>query len=243
MGAALDYFSSRVINLGPGMQLSPALDYQQAQAGLAPWAAKFNKQSTETRFASWAIPLVVIIGGGAVIGAAAAAGAVEAGVGSAAVVEGSSTIVAAETLAPSATEFSLAGTGQGVGIGGQSYGLGLQIPAAAPGAVVSEFSLAGGLTGYGLSGNAAILAPSVVSGGVSVAELVKQAQAIKSVVSPALALGRAVRSLLGDDSPGGAESRGVTFLPADEASFGSDALWTVGTLAAALALVFGLSKS
>ena len=182
----------------------------------------------------WIVPAVLaVMGGYAVAGAAGAvATTAESGAAGAA--------VGAEGGAVAASEFSLAGSGSGLGIGGQGYGLGLSVPAGAPGAVVSEFSLAGGLSGYGLSGNALLAAPTLASSGLTLADVLKQGEGIKSAASQVLSLGRAVRAAFAGEggAPGGAPG-GIA--PAGD-SFASDVTWTLGTLVAAVAAVIAISK-
>jgi len=165
--------------------------------------------------------------GGAAFGAfdAIAVGAVPAEAG---------TLTAVGQAAPlAASEFSLAGTGSGVGIGGQTYGLGLSAEAAGVGLQVP-------------AGSAALLAPALSnpllyapSAGIAAADLAT-AKIVKDTVQQVLSIGRAVRALLGGDAPAAAGPRAVTV--AGRESFASDAVWTFGTLAAAVAVVFGLSK-
>jgi hypothetical protein len=188
----------------------------------------------------WIVPAVLaVMGGYAVAGASGLVAAEAAPALEGVAMTGEAAVVATEAAPLAASEFSLAGSGSGLGIGGQGYGLGLSVPAGAPGAVVSEFSLAGGLSGYGLSGNALLTAPTLASSGLTLADVLKQGEGIKSAASQVLSLGRAVRSAFGAE--GGAPGGGPVFAPAADTA-ASDAAWTLGTLVAVVAAAFLYSK-
>jgi len=167
------------------------------------------------------------------VGVAAAEGATVAAA------EGGAIVATGETVAAPvvASEFSLAGGGSGAGIGGEAYGLGLSQSAAGVGLQIP-------------AGSAELLAPALTNpftyAQTLAAPALAQAGQVKTVadaVKPALALGRAVRSLLGGDAPGAADRRVVTLGPgaAPVDSFASDALWTAGTIAG-LFLLFSVAR-
>jgi hypothetical protein len=221
-----------------------ALTHSTGRSPLARWGHMFS----DTR-AFW----LMLLGGAAAAaagGAGAAAGAAEGAIAAeSAVVATEGAVIVAEAAPLTASEFSLAGTGSGVGIGGQSYGLGLQM---APLVAEPGFSLAGIGSGLGLqfpAGAALDLAPALTNPltysplaapGMSVADVMKQAETLKAAVKPLLALGSAVRGALVGEGDAPARGAPGPVTPAD--TFASDLVWTLGTLAAAVAALFVFSK-
>jgi len=212
------------------------------------WAfSKRQKGGVHGFLNDYAVALVALVFGGiAAASAAGAAGAAAAEAGTLTAAEagaltaaeaGALTVAApvAEVAPVLASEFSLAGAGSGVGIGGQSYGLGLSAEAAGVGLQVP-------------AGSASLLAPALTNpltysapAGIFGSNLPATVKTIHDAVKPVLTIGSAVRSLLGGEAPRAAGPRPVA--AASDASFASDALWTLGTLAAVVALWFAFSKS
>jgi hypothetical protein len=166
--------------------------------------------------------------------------------------------VAAETVAPSMLElfsgappmFSAeAATTEAFAVVDVPATAQLAAYTSAPSMFSAQAGLADAFGGAYLTSPGAIVAPGE-GAGLGLGEIFKGAQGVKAAVSPALALGRAVRSMLGGGDALGAAAPGSVTLagsrvitPAGARSFASDLAWTLGTLAAAAFLVFRLARA
>lgn len=196
--------------------------------------------------------------GAVVVGLAAATAYVGAGAAglisapAAGGVEGGALLSTAESSLPvvageSTVEFSLAGSGSGVGLGGETYGLGLSAEGATFAQGAGDFSIGlEGAGGVGLQaplGAAELLAPSLsspltypVAAGIGAPDVIRTVKTVKDAVQPVLSVGRQLRAVFGGGDAPGSRAPGAGG-PGDD--FSADALWTAGAFAAA-GLLFAL---
>jgi hypothetical protein len=123
--------------------------------------------------------------------------------------------------------------------------MGFSTEAAGAGVLETAGGVSGVPVGFvgesGVFGGSLLLPAGVVAS--DLAGVVGAAKAMLDVASPALSIGRAVRSMFGGDTPGAASARSVTPGAAADASLASDTVWTLGALLVGGLALYGVTRA